>query len=86
MRLYEGYIGKPKISHIALIVTDLDKARKFYTETLNLEEVERPRFYIQGIWYSIGDVEVNSAGVKQFFFYDPDRKMLEINNELGKDG
>jgi len=130
-------IEKLKISHIALIVTDLDKARGFYTKILNLEEIERPRFYIQGLWYSIGDfelhlmlsegaslphvhplnetvqphfamamtetefvsmvkriqsakvevigdVEVNPAGVKQFFFYDPDRNMLEINNELGQ--
>lgn len=114
---------------------DLKTTKTFYTELLNLEEMDRPDFFIKGLWYKlgesqlhlmlcedtprphihplnetvqphfaialtnedfnstierlksaaisfIGDVETNSFGVKQIFFYDPDNNMIEINNEL----
>ncbi len=117
------------------MVKDLKIAKIFYTNILNLEEIDRPDFLIKGLWYKlgesqlhlmlcedtprphmhslnetvqphfaialtnavfsstiqrllfakvsfVGEVEKNSFGVKQAFFYDPDQNMLEINNEL----
>lgn len=126
-----------KISHIALIVKDLQIAKNFYSDVLNLEEMDRPNFFIKGLWYKlgksqlhlmlyenatepsvhplnetvqphfaiavtekdffsiiqklksagtrfIGDIEINSFGIMQIFFYDPDNNMLELNNELSE--
>lgn len=119
------------------MVKDLQIAKNFYSSVLNLEEMDRPDFFIKGLWYKlgksqlhlmlcenatephihplnetvqahfaiavteedfssivqklksartrfIGDIEINSFGVKQVFFYDPDHNMLEINNELSQ--
>jgi glyoxylase I family protein len=43
-----------KLSHVSITVTDVDKAREFYTGTLGLEEVPRPAFDFPGIWYGLG--------------------------------
>ena len=48
-----------KISHIAIVVKNLDKARKFYGNILKLEEIKRPDFVIKGIWYRLGDFELH---------------------------
>ncbi len=48
-----------KINHIGLLISDLDKARVFYGNVLDLEEIERPVFEIQGIWYQLGEHELH---------------------------
>ncbi len=35
-------------------VTDLERARKFYTDILGLEELARPPFGFPGAWFSVG--------------------------------
>lgn len=50
---------KAHLSHIALLVTNLEKARSFYSDILGLEEIARPPFLIKGIWYSLGDFELH---------------------------
>lgn len=47
------------ISHIAILISDLDKARAFYTDILGLEEIERPAFRIPGIWYQLGSSQLH---------------------------
>jgi catechol 2,3-dioxygenase-like lactoylglutathione lyase family enzyme len=41
--------------HIALSVTDMDRATWFYSEVLGLEKIERPPFDFGGAWYQLGD-------------------------------
>jgi catechol 2,3-dioxygenase-like lactoylglutathione lyase family enzyme len=43
-----------QLSHVSITVTDVAKAREFYTGTLGLEEIPRPAFDFPGIWYSLG--------------------------------
>src|SRR5262245_10644690 len=43
-----------QISHVSITVTDVAKAREFYTETLGFQEIPRPAFNFPGIWYSLG--------------------------------
>jgi catechol 2,3-dioxygenase-like lactoylglutathione lyase family enzyme len=43
------------IHHIALTVTDVERSRKFYREILSLEEIPRPPFNFQGVWFQLGD-------------------------------
>jgi|688.fasta_scaffold617108_2 glyoxylase I family protein len=48
-----------KINHIAILIKDLAKARKFYGNILRLEEIQRPEYFIEGIWYKMGDCELH---------------------------
>lgn len=43
------------IHHVSLPVSDLERAKRFYTEVLGLEEVPRPSFKFPGAWYQVGD-------------------------------
>ncbi|MFC5650691.1 VOC family protein [Paenibacillus solisilvae] len=42
------------IHHVSIIVTDLEKARAFYSEIIGLQEIKRPDFDFPGTWYAIG--------------------------------
>ncbi|SDO43283.1 Glyoxalase/Bleomycin resistance protein/Dioxygenase superfamily protein [Paenibacillus sp. yr247] len=48
-----------RIHHVSLAVRDLDKAKKFYSEVLNFQEIERPPFKSKGVWYAIGDQQLH---------------------------
>jgi glyoxylase I family protein len=43
------------LHHVSLPVSDLDRARKFYGDTLGLTESDRPPFTFEGAWYRVGD-------------------------------
>jgi len=43
-----------QIQHVSITVTDVEKARDFYTRTLGFQEIARPAFDFPGIWYSLG--------------------------------
>ncbi|MGH7316371.1 MAG: VOC family protein [Candidatus Rokuibacteriota bacterium] len=42
------------LSHVSITVTDVNKARDFYTGVLGFQEIPRPAFDFPGIWYSLG--------------------------------
>src|SRR5712691_8053755 len=42
------------MSHVSVTVTDVAKAREFYTGILGFKEIARPNFDFPGIWYSLG--------------------------------
>lgn len=47
------------LHHIALIVTDLSRAKAFYGELLGLRELPRPAFDFEGAWYALGDRQLH---------------------------
>jgi glyoxylase I family protein len=48
------------IQHCALVVSDLERSRAFYGETLGLVEIPRPSsFAFAGAWFRAGDDEVH---------------------------
>jgi catechol 2,3-dioxygenase-like lactoylglutathione lyase family enzyme len=44
-----------ELNHVSVTVTDVDKAREFYTGVLGLQEIPRPNFEFPGIWYSLNN-------------------------------
>jgi glyoxylase I family protein len=42
------------IHHVSLTVSDLERSRRFYSEVLGLEEIERPPFSFPGAWFAAG--------------------------------
>ncbi len=47
------------LHHVSLNVIDLERARRFYTEVLGLEEIARPAFDFAGAWFRIGDRQLH---------------------------
>jgi extradiol dioxygenase family protein len=52
-------IQRVRVDHIAILVKDIDKARKFYGCLLGLRELKRPDFFVKGIWYELGGFELH---------------------------
>jgi catechol 2,3-dioxygenase-like lactoylglutathione lyase family enzyme len=63
------------LHHVSVPVTDIERSRDFYENTLGLKEAEapeqRPDFPFGGAWYDLGDhrqlhLIVNEAGMSTF--------------------
>jgi catechol 2,3-dioxygenase-like lactoylglutathione lyase family enzyme len=49
-----------RLDHVQINVTDLDDARRYYSEVLGLREVPRPEsFDFAGCWFRMGDIDVH---------------------------
>ena len=48
-----------RLLHAALLVTDLDDAKRFYGGVLGLKEKPRPNFNFPGAWYDLGECELH---------------------------
>jgi catechol 2,3-dioxygenase-like lactoylglutathione lyase family enzyme len=48
------------LHHVALPVADLERARRFYRDTLGLREIDRPSaFDFPGAWFALGDGQLH---------------------------
>jgi glyoxylase I family protein len=47
------------VHHVSLCVTDLARAKRFYSEVLMLTELPRPDFDFPGAWYQLGDRQLH---------------------------
>ncbi len=51
------------ISHAALLVSDVEESRRFYSEVLGMEEIPRPsNFHFPGAWFRRGTAELHLIG------------------------
>ncbi|MCS7006039.1 MAG: VOC family protein [Thermoleophilia bacterium] len=49
-----------RIQHVGLVVSDLERSRRFYAGALGLEEVPRPpNFAFDGAWFRAGGTELH---------------------------
>ena len=48
-------IAIESLHHIGICVTDLARAKAFYSGVLGLREIPRPPFDFGGAWYQVGD-------------------------------
>jgi catechol 2,3-dioxygenase-like lactoylglutathione lyase family enzyme len=42
-----------ELHHVSLTVTDLERAKHFYSSILCLKEIQRPNFDFPGAWYEV---------------------------------
>ena len=48
-----------RLQHCGLLVSDLERSRRFYGEALGLEELPRPaNFAFAGAWFALADTEI----------------------------
>ncbi|MBP1993568.1 VOC family protein [Paenibacillus eucommiae] len=47
------------LHHVSLSVRDLEKSKKFYTEVLKFQEIERPPFDSKGVWFAVGSQQLH---------------------------
>ena len=47
------------LHHVTLPVTDLERSKRFYSDVLRLEEIDRPPFDFPGAWYAVGNDQVH---------------------------
>jgi glyoxylase I family protein len=45
--------------HVAVSVTDLGRAKAFYSGVLGLQEIPRPYFPVDGTWYQLGEGQLH---------------------------
>ena len=49
-----------RIQHVGLVVSDVERSRRFYADALGLEEVPRPaNFTFDGCWFRFGGTELH---------------------------
>ena len=49
-----------RVQHVGLVVSDVERSRRFYRDALGLEEVPRPpNFTFAGAWFRFGDDEIH---------------------------
>ncbi len=48
-----------ELHHVSITVTNLEKAKDFYSNILSLHEIERPNFDFPGAWYSVGNQQLH---------------------------
>ena len=49
-----------RLQHCGLVVSDVERSRRFYGEALGLEELPRPaNFAFAGAWFALGDTEIH---------------------------
>jgi catechol 2,3-dioxygenase-like lactoylglutathione lyase family enzyme len=56
----EGLVVK-SINHVAVMVTDVERSRKFY-EQLGLKKIPRPQTKVPGEWLGIGNNQLHLVG------------------------
>lgn len=45
------------LHHSAVIVSDIERAKRFYGDVLGLRELPRPPFPFEGAWYRVGELQ-----------------------------
>jgi catechol 2,3-dioxygenase-like lactoylglutathione lyase family enzyme len=56
-----------RLHHVSFAIKDLAASKRFFSDVVGLEELERPAFKFPGAWYAVGDrqlhlIQEESAG------------------------
>jgi catechol 2,3-dioxygenase-like lactoylglutathione lyase family enzyme len=50
------------INHVAIMVSDVERSKKFYENVLKLKKIPRPKTTVPGEWLGIGDNQLHLIG------------------------
>ncbi len=50
------------INHVAIMVSDVERSKKFYENVLKLKKIPRPKTTVPGEWLGIGDNQLHLVG------------------------
>src|SRR5687768_9377797 len=90
-----GTVTIQGFSHVAIVASDVDEARRFYCDLLGFEELPRPDFSVPGIWLRVGDLQLHiieldesgaSAGARHFALHVPTDALHDTVNALREAG
>ena len=48
-----------KSNHIAIIVSDVGRSARFYTDVMGFQQIRRPNFDRHGAWFTMGNIELH---------------------------
>ena len=49
-----------QLDHVSVLVTDLERSRRFYCDLLGLREIAKPRtFDFKVLWFQLGDTQLH---------------------------
>jgi catechol 2,3-dioxygenase-like lactoylglutathione lyase family enzyme len=49
-----------QVDHVSVLITDLERSRRFYRDLLGLPEIAKPRtFDFQVLWFQLGDTQLH---------------------------
>jgi catechol 2,3-dioxygenase-like lactoylglutathione lyase family enzyme len=49
-----------QIDHVSVIITEIERARRFYTDVLGLKEIAKPRsFDFVALWFELGNQQLH---------------------------
>ena len=54
------------VHHVSVNVTDASESKRFYTEVLGLDLLDRPDFPFGGAWLATGDQQIHLIEVDEF--------------------
>ena len=52
-------IGITSVHHVAVCVTDLERAKRFYEDVLGLQPIDRPTLSVEGAWYGLDNGQLH---------------------------
>lgn len=64
-----------ELHHVSLTVTNLKRAKHFYTDILCLTEITRPDFDFPGAWYGIGQQQLHLIEYPSAQTIRPDKRL-----------
>ena len=56
---HPSMIAITALHHVSIVVSDLARAKAFYSGVLGLDELPRPAFDFEGAWYALGDRQLH---------------------------
>jgi catechol 2,3-dioxygenase-like lactoylglutathione lyase family enzyme len=53
-------LGVSQIDHVSVLITDVERSRRFYRDLLGLKEIARPRtFDFMVVWFDLGNQQLH---------------------------
>jgi glyoxylase I family protein len=63
------------LHHVSLSVTNLERAKDFYSNILCLKEIERPNFDFPGAWYEVEQQQIHLIVLPSSQTIRPDKRL-----------